>query len=128
MNKYEIIFKSNLSWEGKIKMCERLCLHEVQKSINNNIKNALPGQTVWTEFEGEYKDVDANWGNNISYYYSDLTTINFTEDWRTCEVKGRRKQRVCNGLVLHEEKNGLKQNNIKDYIKYLDNVKHIQKR
>ena len=58
MNKYEIIFKSNLSWENKIKMCERLALHEVQKTINNNMKTALLGQTVWTEFEGEYKDVE----------------------------------------------------------------------
>jgi hypothetical protein len=119
MNKYKIIFESNkLSFDEKVKKSEVLALHEVQKIINKHIKNAFIGQTVWTQKEADYKEKGSNFINHISFYYGDLRNTP-KDDWRFCEVKGTRENVKYNTIVLLDEKHGLKQNHIKDYLEYL---------
>ncbi len=119
MEKYKIIFNSELSFNEKIKKSENLAMHEVQKVINFNIKKYFKGFTVWTEKYSLYKNKDNNWYNHTSYYYSDLRNIS-KDDWRFCEVLDARKDVSYNKLVLLQETHNLKQNHSRDYISYLD--------
>lgn len=119
MNKYKSIFESNkLTFTEKIKKAERLALHEVQKVIHKNIKNAFKEQTIWTQTEADYKEKDNDFNNRISFYYGDLRNTP-KDDWRFCEVKGTRENVKYDTLVLLDEMHGLKQNHIKDYLEYL---------
>ena len=120
MDKYYIIFKSDkLSWKDKLNKAEELALHEVQKNINNNIKQCFIGKTIWTEKEVYYKDKEGEWSKSTSYFYGDLTGVE-KSDWRFCEVKEVRKDVKYDTLVIMDENHGLKQNHIKDYNKYLE--------
>lgn len=124
MDKYKIIFSSKLSFPEKIKKVEELAKHEIQKTINSNIKTAFKDQIVWSEFSNNYKNSEGVWENKIFYYYGNL--YNFDEqDWRFCKVKDKREKAVFEKLVLHKDTHNLKQNHINDYNDYLEYVKHI---
>lgn len=124
MDKYKIIFSSFLSFAEKIKKAEDLAKHEIQKTINSNIKNAFKEQIVWSEFTKNIKEKEEVWKKHTVYYYGNLYNFD-SKDWRFSEVKDKREKVVFEKLVLHKNVQGLKQNHINDYNDYLDYVKHV---
>ena len=118
MNKYKIIFESNLSFAEKIETAGRLALHEVDKVINISIKDYVYGKLVWSEFEKEFKDGD-KWEIQTTFYYGDLSKVNLEEDWRFKEVKNKRKLAKFKGLSLQDKSHNLKPNHVNVYTKYL---------
>lgn len=120
MNKYKIIFESNLSWDDKIKLSENLALHEINKSIYINIKDFFGNYTIWSKFKNCYKNLEGKWEKRIVFYYHNLENVDFNNDWRFKEVKGKRKVLEFLELEFHENTFKLPKNHIKDYLKYLE--------
>lgn len=122
MDKYKIIFSSSkLTFEEKINKAELLALHEVQKTINRNVKKAFNGEIVWSEFNNNYKNLEGDWENKTFYYYGNISNFN-KKDWRFSKVKDKRDEAVFKQLVIHKDIHGLKQNHIKDYNGYLSQI------
>jgi len=120
MNHYKIVCESKLSWEDKIKKSSDLILHKVNQVINKNIKKSCEGYTIWSEFSNSYKSLENIWENKLFYYYGDLEKF-MEDDWRFKKVDGKRRLATFNNLVCMIEQHGLKQNHIRDYLKYLEN-------
>ena len=121
MNKYKIIFSSNLSFAEKINKAEELVRHEVQKVIDKNVKKAFGGEVIWSEFTNDYKNLEGGWENKVFYYYGNLSDFS-KKDWRFSKVKDKREEAVFKKLVLHKDVHGLKQNHIRDYNSYLAQI------
>lgn len=119
MDKYKIIFNSSRSWEEKINLCEKLALHEMNKTIYKGIKSAFKNETIWSKFYTEYKNIEGEWESHITYYYHDQSEVDLKNDWRFKEVHDRRKLANFLKLEFHENTFNLPKNHIKDYLKYL---------
>lgn len=121
MNKYKIIFNSELTFTQKVNKAEELAKHEIQKTIDKNIKDYFKGSTIWSEFEN--KTLDEKGVKSKFYYYDDLSIADFKNDWRFCKVKNKREQAEYLGLVCQENNRlKIKQNHIKTYNKYLEQL------
>jgi hypothetical protein len=117
-NKYEIIWQSKLSFEDKLKRCDGLIKHEVDKTINKNILNIYKDKLVWTEVIYKFKNKEDSWINHVSYYYGDLRKTE-KSDWRFCDVEDKRIVEDYSKLVMHNTSHNLKQNHSRDYINWL---------
>jgi len=120
MDKYKIIFESKLSWGDKIKTAERLAKHQIDKSIFKNIKESFKGETLWSRFTREYKNIDGDWVSSTCFYYHDLEGVDLKNDWRFREVKNKRSLAKFEGLEFHVNNFNLPLNHINDYLKYLN--------
>ena len=54
---------------------------------------------MWSVFKATNKNKKRGWYDEYSFYHLDPSTIDIKTNWRTCEVKDRRKELVLMGTI-----------------------------
>lgn len=128
MSVYSLIFNSDkLSFAEKVEKACEFANHKVEMKVNSNLIEAYKDFSIYSECEVT-KLEGSKWVTESIFYFGDISHIDFNNDWRTKEVKNKRKQLVLKGLCCIKKKitDSLK-NSSKNIIKYLQQENNINR-